>query len=272
MEYCPLKSESSFFLTNMSTLKIDSDSMYRIDQMITKAQSIMFPEFEVHFGSCVFSRTEKQSFHSFVQEEEFYSMLKKFQELGGHKNLGCDVTKWEPSIDVIFASGVRMRKNPNTGCGEFMKKQTIMKEDIRIKNSPLDIRFILKTETPCHYRQNDEVVMVRARERIEIKIKNYSYCFTKVWSSRNFLELYKSKVRFEIEIEIINPKDASSSYLVQSLIMKAQDMLSFVYKDHMTNESCALQDHHYNTSKRKLEHVQSRNGKKPKSFIFQQTS
>lgn len=177
-----------------------------------------YPEIELRLGKY---DDKSKMFKSSLQKDVFDKILNLF------KNGRC----WESYTIVnnkdYFRSNLRLTKEgENFIC---IQKVKLGVSDIKYEN--LDVRLSISTETPCEIPNDIDLNKplddqnfdtIRTKERHTFNYKNiWKYDFTIV-----------NNEIFEIEIELIKPKDAikkyTISYLSESISMKINDLMQMV--------------------------------------------
>lgn len=177
-----------------------------------------YPEIELRLGKF---DDKSKSFKSSLNKDVFMKILNLFQ------NGKC----WE-SYNVVqnkdyFRSNLRLTKDgDNIIC---IQKIKLGASDI--KYDKLDVRLSISTETPCEIPNDIDLNKsldgqnfdtIRTKERHTFNYKNiWQYDFTIV-----------NDEIFEIEIELIKPKDVikkyTISYLAESITMKVNDIMRMI--------------------------------------------
>jgi len=181
-------------------------------------QRVQDAEFEFRFG-----KINNNFFDTNVGEELFHTILRGLEKYNGWE----DVRQTRTS--VYSKDDIRMIINEDTDTETFMKKKNIFKQNFNLSQKVLDFRFSLSTETSIPSLDSEDQVMdtVRAKNRTSFIRKNLSIDMTVVTGDPSDMDC-EEEARYEIELEIIDPKNIKDRNELFNLVQKVFDVLKIV--------------------------------------------
>lgn len=155
-------------------------------------------------------------------------------------NVGKDIWKmvlkalkkyngWESTTttisDVYYndLNGIRITCNEETGDQTMIQKINVHKSDF--KRDLLDVRFCVAREIPTSGEY--EMDRKRTKTRHSFVRKNLSIDMT-ISSGDNADMDSEEEAMYQIEMEIINPKDVDSIYKLQNIFQKIDDLCKLI--------------------------------------------
>jgi hypothetical protein len=129
---------------------------------------------------------------------------------------------------VYYKGNTRMVIDENTEQVEYVQKERVKVVDYKLSNKPLDVRFAVSTEKPTVQSSEDEVMdHVRHKQRISFVRKNLVIDMTEVTGDPDDMD-DESEASYEIELEIINPKDVSDDDTLYNIIYKVECVMKTI--------------------------------------------
>jgi len=181
-------------------------------------QHLKDAEFEFRFG-----KINNKFFDTNVGEELFHKILRGLEKYKGWE----DVRQTRTS--VYSKDDIRMIIDEDTEEETFMKKKNIFKNNFNLSQKVLDFRFSLSTETSIPSLESEDQIMdtVRTKNRTSFIRKNLSIDMTIVTGDPSDLDC-EDEARYEIELEIIDPKNVKDRNELFNLVQKVFDVLKIV--------------------------------------------
>lgn len=139
---------------------------------------------------------------------------------------------WESvkeSVSTVYYKGsTRMIINEDTDDVENVQKEKVKVLDYKLSNQPLDVRFAVSTEKPVPQVSEDEVMdHVRHKKRISFLRKNLVIDMTEVTGDPDDMD-DESEASYEIELEIVNPKEVSDDDTLYNIIYKIECVMKTI--------------------------------------------
>ncbi len=139
---------------------------------------------------------------------------------------------WESvkeSVSTVYYKGsTRMIINEATDDVENVQKEKVKVLDYKLSNQPLDVRFAVSTEKPVPRVSEDEVMdHVRHKKRISFLRKNLVIDMTEVTGDPDDMD-DESEASYEIELEIVNPKEVSDDDTLYNIIYKIECVMKTI--------------------------------------------
>ena len=135
--------------------------------------------------------------------------------------------QWEQikttKISSYFAGEKRCDYNEETNEAVTIIKKKIFKYDHILPNEPLDIRFSIAQESPTEDLE-DDAEFVREKSRTSYIRKNLSIDLTVVTGDCEDMD-DENENKYEIELEILDPKNVSSKKELYNIIYKIHCIL-----------------------------------------------
>jgi len=161
-------------------------------------------------------------FETNVGEDNFSKVLKALKKY----------QHWESvteSVSTVYYKGsVRMIINEKTEEVENIQKERVKVLDYKLMNKPLDVRFAVSTEKPAPQTSEDAVMdHVRHKKRISFLRKNMVIDMTMVTGDPDDMD-DESEASYEIELEIVNPKEVSDSDTLYNIIYKIECVMKTI--------------------------------------------
>lgn len=181
-------------------------------------QNLDNAEFEFRFG-----KINNKFFDTDVGEELFHKILRGLEKYNGWEQVNQIKTS-------VYSKGeTRMIINEETEEETFMNKKNIFKNNFNLSQKVLDFRFSLATETPIPSLDSEDQVMdkVRTKNRTSFIRKNLSIDMTIVTGDPSDLDC-EEEARYEIEFEIIDPKNVKDRNELYNIVHKLFDVLKIV--------------------------------------------
>lgn len=139
---------------------------------------------------------------------------------------------WESvkeSVSTVYYKGsTRMIINEDTDDVENVQKEKVKVLDYKLSNQPLDVRFAVSTEKPVPQVSEDEVMdHVRHKKRISFLRKNLVIDMTEVTGDPDDMD-DESEASYEIELEVVNPKEVSDDDTLYNIIYKIECVMKTI--------------------------------------------
>jgi hypothetical protein len=127
---------------------------------------------------------------------------------------------------VYFKDDIRVIDDDDTGETRAEIKKKLKKCDIPIDGSPFDVRFCVATETTCAKPEDTVYEDMRVKHRTSYIRKNLSIDVTRVEGDSD--PDSETADSYEIEFEIINPKNVTDRDTLYNMIHKIRDVLNLL--------------------------------------------
>jgi hypothetical protein len=173
-------------------------------------------EFEIRLG-----KKSKNSFDTNIGEKVFEKILRSL-----HKYEGWESIK-KINETVYYKEDIRVCDNEETGESRSEIKKKLKKHDIKLENSPFDIRFCVSTETPCAKPEDAVFDDMRVKKRTSFIRKNLSIDMTHVTGDPDDPDSENSDT-YEVELEIINSEKVKNKDELYNIVYKVCDILKLV--------------------------------------------
>ena len=175
-------------------------------------------ECEIRIG-----KLTKSHFDTDVGKNTFLKILSGLEKYQGWEKI-------EKSKTIAYFKGdIRVIDNEDTNVTVCHKKTKIKKIDINLNSQPFDIRFSIASEIPCQKPKDAVYDDMRVRDRISFIRKNLSIDMTKVTGDPDDLDSEQAE-RYEIELEIIDPKIVTDKNILYNIVYKVIDILKLLSK------------------------------------------
>jgi hypothetical protein len=185
----------------------------KIYPIFSKFQNEKYTEFEMRLG-----KINRGSFDTNVGQEMFENILRRLHKYTGWEKVTqtCDV--------AYYVDDIRRVIDEDTQKAVQVSKQKLAKLDYGLKDKPLDVRFAVSKEIPVE--QNEDEVFEFARKRIRESFirKNLSIDMTIVSGDPADMDSEEEN-RYQIELEIIDPKKVSDKNTLYNIIYKIINVL-----------------------------------------------
>ena len=190
---------------------------------IQKIVDTTFPLFEAHKNEddieveIRLGRQNGSFFDTNVGKDAWKKVLRGLQKYG----------RWEKkeskSYEVYYndAESVRITNDEDTGDQDMIQKIKVRKEDFVNSEQPLDVRFCISREIPTTGEY--EMDRKRSKTRHSFVRKNLSIDMT-ISSGDNADMDSEEEASYQIELEIIRPKDVDSDARFFNLLHKINDI------------------------------------------------
>lgn len=154
-------------------------------------------------------------FDTNVGKDTWTQVLKGLKKYKGWEDIKMTTS------DVYYndANNVRITCDEETGEQTMIQKISVVKEDF--KREPLDVRFCVAREIPTSGEY--EMDRKRSKTRHSFIRKNLSIDLT-ISSGDNADMDSEEEATYQIELEIVNPRDVDSVYKLQNILQKIDDI------------------------------------------------
>jgi hypothetical protein len=170
-------------------------------------------EFELRLG-----KVNNKLFDTNVGRDTFEKLHRALQKYQGWE----EVKKSHTS--VYYKGNTRVIVDEDTEDTTCMKKITKIKENLVLEGRPLDVRFAVSTEDPVEQEDADVMDVVRVKERTSYIRKNLSIDVTRVTGQTDDPDDEEGE-RFEVELEIIDPRKVANENELYNIIHKVHNIL-----------------------------------------------
>lgn len=192
------------------------DTIFKnIQPLFEKYKNETNVEFEMRLG-----KINTGSFDTNVGQEDFNKILRGLEK---YKN--WEEVK-ESSTSVYYKDQLRTSVDEETDESTTVLKKSISKKNFTIEDKPFDMRFSIAKEIPCE-TEGDEMDCIRVKNRKSFVRKNLSIDMTIVTGDPNDLDC-EDEARYEIELEIIDPKKVDNKDTLYNIIYKVFDVLKII--------------------------------------------
>ena len=154
-------------------------------------------------------------FDTNVGKDTWTQVLKGLKKYKGWE----DVKMTTSDVYYNDANNVRITCDEETGEQTMIQKISVVKEDF--KREPLDVRFCVAREIPTSGEY--EMDRKRSKTRHSFIRKNLSIDLT-ISSGDNADMDSEEEATYQIELEIVNPRDVDSVYKLQNILQKIDDI------------------------------------------------
>lgn len=190
---------------------------------IQKIVDTTFPFFEAHKNEddieveIRLGRQNGSFFDTNVGKDAWKQVLSGLQNYDGWEK------KESKSYEVYYndSESVRITNDEDTGDQEMIQKIKVRKEDFVDSKQPLDVRFCISREIPTTGEY--EMDRKRSKTRHSFVRKNLSIDMT-ISSGDNADMDSEEEASYQIELEIIKPKDVDSDARFFNLLHKINDI------------------------------------------------
>lgn len=190
---------------------------------IQKIVDTTFPFFEAHKNEddieveIRLGRQNGSFFDTNVGKDAWKQVLSGLQNYDGWEK------KESKSYEVYYndAESVRITNDEDTGDQDMIQKIKVRKEDFVNSEQPLDVRFCISREIPTTGEY--EMDRKRSKTRHSFVRKNLSIDMT-ISSGDNADMDSEEEASYQIELEIIKPKDVDSDARFFNLLHKINDI------------------------------------------------
>jgi hypothetical protein len=170
-------------------------------------------EFELRLG-----KMNNKMFDTNVGKDTFSRILRALEKY----------KEWERVTEthnsVFYKGNTRVIVDEKTDDTQCMVKTPIVKENLVLEGRPLDVRFALSTEEPCEQNDDDVMDFVRIKKRKSFLRKNLTIDMTRV-SGQSEDPDDEEDERYEIELEIVDPKHVRDDNELYNIIHKVHNIL-----------------------------------------------
>ena len=190
---------------------------------IQKIVDTTFPFFEAHKNEddieveIRLGRQNGSFFDTNVGKDAWKQVLSGLQNYDGWEK------KESKSYEVYYndSESVRITNDEDTGDQEMIQKIKVRKEDFVDSKQPLDVRFCISREIPTTGEY--EMDRKRSKTRHSFVRKNLSIDMT-ISSGDNADMDSEEEASYQIELEIIKPKDVDSDARFFNILHKINDI------------------------------------------------
>lgn len=173
-------------------------------------------EFEIRLG-----KKSQKTFDTNVGKDVFEKILR-----GLNKYQGWESVK-KINETVYYKDDIRVCDNEDTGESRTECKKKLKKHDIKLTDSPFDIRFCVSSESKCEKPEDATFDDMRVKHRTSFIRKNLSIDVTHVTGDPDDPDSENADT-YEIELEIIDPKKVTNSSELCNIVYKVFDILKLV--------------------------------------------
>jgi hypothetical protein len=173
-------------------------------------------EVEIRLG-----RHNGSLFDTNVGKDVWKKVLKALKKYDGWEE------KTTKTAEVYYndSNSIRITNDEESGVQEMIQKIKVYKEDFVDSNLPLDVRFCIAREiqTSGDYEMDRK----RSKTRHSFVRKNLSVDMT-ISSGDNADMDSEEEASYQIELEIVNPKEVDSIYKFFNILQKINDLSKLV--------------------------------------------
>jgi len=176
-------------------------------------------EMEMRFG-----KITKSKFDPTINKNSYERIMK-----GLLKYRDWEMVK-ESNTSVYYKNKKRIIVDDDTGDQSIMIKHNIKNINYDLGNSPFDIRFSISSEVDVEDDKDDsdeEMDHVRVKKRMSFIRKNLSIDITQVSGEADDMD-QEEGVKYEIELEIVDPKTIKDDVELFNIIYKIRDILKLL--------------------------------------------
>ena len=174
-------------------------------------------EIEMRLGKIAYGK-----FDTNVGKHTFHAILKGLESFKGWEKVS------KSNTNVYFSGDTRVIDDEDTGSSSAHKKTKLKKVDIHIDNKPYDMRFSVSTEVACQKPgENTEYDDMRIRKRVSFVRKNLSIDMTVVSGDADDPDSEENE-RYEVELEIVDPKNVTNKNELYNIVHKVDDILKLL--------------------------------------------
>ena len=174
-------------------------------------------EIEMRLGKIAYGK-----FDTNVGKHTFHAILKGLESFKGWEKVS------KSNTNVYFSGDTRVVDDEDTGSSSAHKKTKLKKVDIHIDNKPYDMRFSVSTEVACQKPgENTEYDDMRIRKRVSFVRKNLSIDMTVVSGDADDPDSEENE-RYEVELEIVDPKNVTNKNELYNIVHKVDDILKLL--------------------------------------------
>ena len=184
----------------------------KIEKPFYSHQSLPNLEVELRLG-----KKNGNMFDTNIGEQKFMAIKNAMDNFKGWEQVK------QSSTSSYFSNGKRCDYNDETEESSTIVKKKVVKIDHVLNNEPLDIRFAISQEIPTD-EFDDSAEYMRQKNRISYIRKNLSIDLTKVTGDCEDMD-DESEDKYEVEMEIIDPKKVTSKKELYNIIYKIQCIL-----------------------------------------------
>tara|TARA_B110000858_G_scaffold188605_1_gene234345 strand:+ start:128 stop:712 length:585 start_codon:yes stop_codon:yes gene_type:complete len=170
-------------------------------------------EFELRLG-----KVNNKLFDTNVGRDTFEKLNRALQKYQGWEEIKKSHTS------VYYKGDTRIIVDEDTEDSTCMKKIPKVKENLVLEGRPLDVRFAVSIETPVEQEDMDVMDAVRVKERTSYIRKNLSIDVTRVTGQTEDPDDEEGE-RFEVELEIIDPRKITNENELYNIIHKVHNIL-----------------------------------------------
>ena len=154
-------------------------------------------------------------FDTNVGKDVWKQVLKGLKKYDGWEEVKMTIS------DVYYndANNVRITCDEETGEQTMIQKISVIKEDF--KHEPLDVRFCVAREIPTS--GDYEMDRKRTKTRHSFVRKNLSIDMTISCGDNADMDS-EEEATYQIELEIVKPRDVDSIYKLQNILQKIDDV------------------------------------------------
>ena len=173
-------------------------------------------EFEFRLG-----KKNTDMFDTNVGKETFEKLLEGLKKFSVWEKISQENTS------VYYKGDTRMIINDDTDEMTCMKKTKIKKFDVVLEDQPYDVRFCVSNEIPVESSEDEVMDYMRMKKRTSFVRKNLSIDLTIVTGQPDDLD-DEADETYEVELEIIDPKNITSDNQLFNMIFKIQCLLNIL--------------------------------------------
>lgn len=184
----------------------------KVGSTFSKFQHEPHVEMELRLG-----KINRGTFDTNVGQQTFEKILRRL-----HKYKGWEKVKKTSDI-AYYKDNIRLIVDEDTDESTQITKNKIGHVDHVLPGRPLDVRFAVATEKPCT-QDVDEYVSAKKRVRESFVRKNLSIDMTIVSGNPADLDSEEEN-SYQIEFEILDPKNIVDNVVLYNLVYKVNDVL-----------------------------------------------
>jgi len=188
------------------------DFFEKVSHIFSKYQNEKHVEFEMRLG-----KINRGSFDTNVGQDTFERILRRLQKYQGWEHV-------KHSSDVAYYQDrIRLTIDDETEDHVQVSKNKLDKFDYSLNGRPFDVRFAVAKEVP-NTEEVDEFTFAKKRTRWSFLRKNLSIDMTIVSGNPADLDSEEEN-SYQIEFEIVDPKQVTDRDILYNLVYKVNDVL-----------------------------------------------
>lgn len=215
-------SETHKRMVHLQLNTMDTQTIFeKVYDMVEQYKNEPYVEMEMRLG-----KYNGKMFDTNIGKENFEKILGGLTKYNGWEEKHVS----EVEVYYIDKLGIRLTIDEKLNTEKCVRKTNIKNEDFRhFKTSPYDLRFSISREVPMA-RPTDDFDKTRVKKRHSFVRKNLSIDMTVVSGDCDDKDSEDPYV-YQVELEIINPKEVDSKNKLFNIIHKITDVLKILPED-----------------------------------------